>query len=165
MPHRTGSNRYTLRLLMSSVSLLMRLTTVAALLMGFVGCGSVDTGEVVPTVPANGTLMYKGQPLEYHQVTLFPTDNQRPASGISDAEGNFVLGTNQPEDGAIQGTHTVSITYVGPPATDPGAGMMEFPTPPPPKVKLPEHYRDPQRSGITVEIPAGGLRDWQLDLK
>lgn len=138
---------------------------VAVVLLGLAGCGSTDTGEVVPTVPANGTVTYNGKPLEYHQITLFPSDNQRPAAGVSDSDGKFVLGTNQPGDGAIQGTHTVSITYVGPPNTDPGAGMMEFPAPPPPEVKIPENYRDPQRSGITVEVPQGGLSDWQLNLK
>ncbi len=136
-----------------------RFAVVAVAFFGLSGCGSVDTGEVVQTVPVSGTLTYQGRPLEFYQVTLFPSDSQRPAAGVSDAEGKFVLGTNEPGDGAIQGAHTVSVTYVGPPATDPGAGMMEFPAPPPPKVKIPDSYRDPKRSGVTVEVPAEGLSD------
>jgi hypothetical protein len=145
--------------------LYLHATLVAVVCLGLTGCGTTDTGEIVPTVPVSGTVTYNGKPLQYYQITLFPSDSQRPAAGVSDTDGKFVLGTNEPGDGAIEGTHTVAITYVGPPNSDPGAGMMEFPAPPPPSVKIPENYRDPKRSGVTVEVPKGGLSDWQLDLK
>lgn len=140
-------------------------TLAASALLAVMGCGSVDSGDVLPTAPASGTLSYQGEPLAYHQVTLFPAGSQRPAAGTSDADGKFVLGTNKPGDGAIPGSHQVSVVYVGPPSSDPEAGINEFPTPPPPTVKIPEKYRDPRRSGITVEVPDNGLLDWQLELQ
>lgn len=140
-------------------------TLTASMLLAVLGCGSGDTGDVLPTAPASGILSYQGEPLAYHQVTLFPAGNRRPAAGTSDADGKFVLGTNKPGDGAIPGAHQVSVVYVGPPSSDPAAGMNEFPAPPPPTIRIPEKYRDPARSGITVEVPSGGLADWQLELR
>lgn len=59
---------------------------------------------------------------------------------------------------------TVAITYVGPPNNDPEFGMNEFSAPPPPKVKIPAKYRNQDQSGIVVEVPAGGLSDYEIKL-
>jgi len=121
------------------------------------GCGgnSGPVAETVPVVTAAGTLTFQGKPLEHYQVMLFPQDG-RPAAGMVDAAGKFVLGTNQPGDGAPAGTHRLAVTWVGPPSTDPGQGVMEFTPPPPPKIKIPEKYTNPETSGITVEVPESG---------
>lgn len=130
-----------------------------------VGCGpSQPTGETVATVSASGKLTLKGAPLEFYQVTFFPTDN-RAAIGMTDAEGKFVLGTNTPGDGAVAGSHKVAVNWVGPPSTNPNEGMTEFSSPPPPKVKINVKYSNPETSGLTVEIPDSGSTELAIDLQ
>lgn len=133
-------------------------------LIGIVGCGSVVTGEVLSTVRVAGTVTLNGKALEHYKVTFFP-EGSRPASGVSDASGKFVLGTNKVGDGAVVGRHKVSVVYVGPPNTNPEAGMNDFSAPPPPKMKIPAKYNDPSKSGIVIEIASGGITDATVELK
>lgn len=132
--------------------------------MLLVGCDSNPTGDIVDTVPASGTLTFNGVPLEYYQVAFFP-DNNRPAVGITDADGKFTLGTNGENDGAVVGMHRVAVTYVGKPSDNPDEGIMEFTPPPPPKHKIPGKYNAAETSGIMLEIPSDGTSDLALDLK
>ena len=130
------------------------------------GCGSDQpTGQRVATVRASGVLTLDGEPLEYYQVLCFPPDGERPAVGTADAEGKFVLGTNQPGDGAVAGSHKVAINWLGPPSDDPNEGIMEFSKPPAPTVKIDRRYSDPKTSGIEIEIPASGTSEIRIDLK
>lgn len=129
------------------------------------GCGTAQpTGEREDTVTAGGTLTYLGQPLEHYQVLLTPQAPQRPAAGTSDEAGKFILGTNAPGDGAVVGSHRVSVVFVGPPGSG-GDGMNDFSPPPAPKVKLPPKYCNAETSGISIEIPAGGDRELKIDLQ
>lgn len=133
--------------------------------LALAGCGAeVPTGDVVETVDASGVLLYQGEPLEYHQVIVMPA-GERPAMGISDESGRFVLGTNDQGDGAVVGVHPVAVTYVGPPNTNPEEGVMEFTPPPPPKVTIDKKYANPETSDLTVEIPEGGTADLKIDLQ
>lgn len=133
-------------------------------LLGLAGCGVGDSGDVVRTVPAKGQLLYRGQPLEYHQVACFPEDGQRMAIGVSDEQGHFVLGTNREGDGAVKGRHRVAVSYVGPPNDDPEFGMNDFSPPPPPKVKIPPKYGSHEKSGVEVEVPSKGASDLVISL-
>jgi hypothetical protein len=135
-----------------------------AVAIGLCGCGHRSpTGDIEKTVPAAGVLTFQGEPLEYYQVMLFP-EGARPAGGVSDEQGKFILGTNDQGDGAVPGRHQVSIVYVGPPR-GPEWGMDDFSPPPPPKVKIPEKYARAETSGVTVEIPDSGAGDLQIDLQ
>ena len=130
------------------------------------GCGSAQpTGERIATVLVSGNLTKNGEPLEYYQVLFFPEDGERPAAGTANAEGNFVLGTNEPGDGAVPGTHQVAINWIGPPSDDPSEGIMEFSKPPAPPIKIDSRYADPRTSGIVVEVPLAGTNDVHIDLK
>ncbi len=133
-------------------------------LVVLVGCGGGDSGDVVPTVSVKGQLLFRGQPLEYHQVACFPEDGQRMAIGVSDEQGRFVLGTNGEGDGAVEGRHRVAISYVGPPNDDPEFGMNDFSNPPPPKVKIPAKYGSHDTSGIELDIPKRGTDDLVIRL-
>lgn len=147
--------------------LLMKVPVASVLAVAAValaGCGGGSpTGEVVPTVEASGTLTYKGQPLPHYQVVLIP-DNNRPAAGVTDEEGRFTLGTNKAGDGAVAGTHRVTVTYVGPPNTNPEEGVMVFTPPPEPKVKIDPKYATAQTSGLTVDVPDSGTNELQIEL-
>jgi hypothetical protein len=128
------------------------------------GCGdSGPRANIESTVTAEGVVTFEGTPLEFYQVNFQP-EGHRVASGVTDAAGKFALGTNGPGDGAVPGKHKVAVIYVGPPNTDPAAGMNDFKPPSPPKVKIPAKYNRVETSGITVEVPAGGSKELKVDL-
>lgn len=142
-----------------------RVLTLAGLIF-LCGCGSDQpTGDRIATVTASGILTLDGKPLEYYQVLFFPPGGERPAAGTADAQGKFVLGTNEPEDGAVVGSHKVAINWLGPPSADPNEGIMEFSEPPAPTIRIDPRYSDPETSGLVVEIPAGGTNEIRIDLK
>ena len=143
--------------------LVSALPVLAALSLA--GCGTgTPTGDIVETVPARGTLRYRGEPLAWHRITVMP-EGDRPAVGVANESGEFVLGTNDKEDGAVVGTHSVAVSYVGPPNENPGEGVMEFTPPPPPKAKIDNKYGNPETSGLTVQIPEGGTDSLTIDLQ
>lgn len=142
---------------------------ILAIGLGVVAAGCGDPGpsaHIEKVVPVSGTLTYRGQPLEYHQVIFRATDGRRTAIGITDAAGKFTLGTNGKDDGAPPGSHKVGINYVGPPIVDdPSKEPIDPAFRPKPKIQIPANYADPETSGLTQEVPAGGLTDLKIDLK
>jgi len=135
----------------------------------FAGCsGYSQRANVEKVVPAAGTLTYQGKPLDSYQVTLLPTDGRRPASGITDASGKFTLGTNNIGDGAPPGKHKVAIVWSPPrPAGEMGVETINDnpASMPKPQVKIPDKYADPEKSGLTVEVPSRGISDIKLELQ
>src|SRR5437868_6715321 len=133
------------------------------------GCsGYSQRANIEKVVPAAGTLTYQGKPLEGYQVILLPTDGRRPATGITDAAGKFTLGTNNVGDGAPPGAHRVAIVWSPPrPAGEMGQETINDnpATMPKPKIKIPDKYSDPEKSGIVQELPARGVRDIKIDLQ
>src|SRR5262249_38550095 len=126
------------------------------------GC-SRASAAIEKTVHAEGMLMHHGRPLPHYQVMFTPEDGRRPAAGVTDEHGKFVLGTNGAGDGAPAGKHRVCVTYVGPPSG--GAdGMNSFAPPPPPKIKIAAKFGNPESSGLTQEISASGSSDLKVDL-
>lgn len=129
------------------------------------GCG----GKLPGLVPAEGDLIYNGQPLAWATVTLIHCDDPagRPASGLTDAEGHFRLLTLG-EKGAFPGAYSVRITKnilnEGPETVRDwlarhAAGEKE----PPPEERvadvvsvIPPEYQNVNTSGVTVEIGEKG---------
>ena len=77
------------------------------------GCGASNP----PTTPVTGQVKYDGEALEGATVTLTPqagSSDQRTASGITDAEGNFILTTvfadGLSADGILPGSYSVRVT-------------------------------------------------------
>ena len=135
---------------------------IIAIASGFSGCGE-PSAKIEKTVPARGVLTHRGSPLGHYQVLFHPEDGRRPAAGVTDEQGGFVLGTNRADDGAVAGTHRVTLVYVGPPT--PGRdGMIDFSPPRPPKIKIASKYARPDTSGISIEIPASGSKELKIDL-
>ncbi len=130
------------------------------------GCSdSGPVADIVETVAASGTLTYQGKPLPGYQVSFQPVSGDRPASAISDAEGTFVLGTNDASDGAVPGSHRVTVVWVAP--GDDGMGEIiddpeKLPKAP---IEIPVKYHSVASSGLQVDIPANGNNDLRLDLE
>ncbi len=130
------------------------------------GCGGNYTpeAEIFRTVSASGVLTYKGKPLAGFTVTLHPAGDQRTASGTTDTEGRFTLGTNAVGDGAVPGTHKVSVIWQ-PPEDDGLGSTVEDPKKlPKPPVQFPAKYASPEDSGLSLEIPESGSSELKLDL-
>lgn len=144
------------------------LLSISLGMVSFSGCGGgYQTGEIEASVPVNGTLTFQGKPLESYQVVFMPDDGRRVATGVTDANGNFTLGTNKLGDGAPPGPCKVAIQFA-PPTVD-GAGnevIIDDPSKlPKPKIKIPAKYGNPETSGISQDVPKGGLKDLKIDLK
>ena len=108
----------------------------------FAGCGA-------GLVPVEGTVLLEDQPLADAQVLFLPKAGGRPATGKTNAEGQFTLTTNKPDDGVKPGEYQVAVTalkvlYVRP--TD-GSEFGEQ------KVWIaPERYSKPNESGLAATI-------------
>ena len=143
------------------------LATLAMLF--FVGCGGgYGTSDVVATVPVSGTLTYQGKPLEHYQVVFMPVEGTAVPTGVSDASGNFKVGTNDSGDGAPAGKYRLAVSFVGP-QKEGAAGteqIVDDPSKlPKPKIRIPAKYNDPATSGLEQEIPAKGITDLKVELK
>lgn len=141
-----------------------------ALLMAAVcsGCGASSGAPQEKSVPVAGILSFKGEPLADFRVTFIPADGRRAASGLTDAQGRFVLSTNAAGDGAPPGRNKVAVAWEGPPQEDTGGLDTPIENPanyPKPPVQIPTHYADPERSGIEFEIPPSGLEEVIIELQ
>jgi len=114
-------------------------------------CGSASRYE---TVPAKGTVTYKGQPLEKGQIQLLP-DNGPAAVGLIE-NGNFVVGTNADGDGAPPGKYRVTVFSYKETKNRFGETTS--------KAVIPNRYANPDTSNLLVEIPAGGNEAIKVDL-
>lgn len=81
-------------------------TFLAGALLGalFLGCGDGRPQRV----PAGGQVLIDGKPLTFGFVRFDP-ENGRPATGQIGSDGRFVLTTFDDQDGAVMGTHKVSV--------------------------------------------------------
>jgi len=70
------------------------------------GCSQSDRRA---TYPVRGTVTYRDKPLEGARVTFLAPGAPRAAGGTTDEAGNFSLTTFEPNDGAIPGTHEVTV--------------------------------------------------------
>lgn len=133
------------------------------------GCGSADpVPQIEKVVPVSGTLTFAGKPLEGFQVTLIPTDGRRAATGVTDASGQFTLGTNTIGDGAPAGQCKLAVVWVGPQVEEiPGQEeMIDNPSRlPKAPVTIPSKYSNPDTSGLVEEIPDGGTEDLKIELR
>lgn len=129
---------------------LLAATVVAA------GCGESglpERGEV------SGRVTYKGLPLSNAQVTFTPVGEEasRPATGRTDAQGRYTLGTFDIADGAVLGSHHVSVIARGPDRPlkpgEFGSGMPGEQVPGDPLIPL--KYFSPDSSGLTKEVAEG----------
>jgi hypothetical protein len=77
---------------------------VACVTLVFSGCGR--SGPAL--IPVTGKVIKAGKGVAGAGV-LFTPDSGRPAEAITEADGSFVLRTYEPGDGALPGTHKVTV--------------------------------------------------------
>ena len=138
----------------------LRLLAVGILCVWITGCS--DDPNRRPTAPVKVTVTYKGKAVEGAIVQFIATDNPQPSVGTTDASGACSLYTYKPNDGAIVGVNSVTITKneidnknVRP--VDPADADLIGVTPTPIlKSMIPKKYSSPTTSGLQADVVKGG---------
>jgi hypothetical protein len=81
-------------------------STYIAMLFSLSGCNQSNRPA---TFPVHGKVTYRGQPVADASVTFITPGASRAATGTTDESGNFQLTTFEHNDGAIAGTHDVTV--------------------------------------------------------
>ena len=125
-----------------------------------------------------GTVKYKGQPVDGATVSLVADDGNIVASGQTDASGKFTLQTAQGKDTIPAGTYKATVTKMETPkGFDPNkmqveeggknvadmAKMMKGMTFSPPKSVLPEKFRTRESTTLKVTVPSKDPINLDLD--
>lgn len=116
------------------------LTLGLALLAGTMGCGAAE----LPTGVLVGKVTQKGEPINAGTVTLLNEETGVGASAELDVSGTYRL--------AAVRTGDYQVAIQPPPAPSPeemAAGVKDKPS------TIPEQYRDPQTSGLSVSVNSG----------
>lgn len=114
------------------------------------GCGSSDQPDVVPV---SGVVHEAGSPVADATVTFMPSTG-RPSTGRTDSEGRFTLRYTTSVDGAMVGTHQVTIAKGGSmPGPPPGASAESSRggTTPPAGPAPPTEYKWPEPVTVTAD--------------
>lgn len=117
-------------------------------------------------VPTAGSVTFRGSPVEGATVH-FVTERQGRfynAMGQTDTTGRFSLQTFRPKDGAVPGRQKVRIqklTVSEKPADLPLHASFK----PVETSHLPEKYRSPETSGLTVEVSEKGPNEFTFSLE
>lgn len=117
-----------------------------------IGCGGPGT------VPAGGTITYKGQPVADANIMFTPVGGGEIATGQTDAQGKFSLGVVKPGDGAVPGEYRVSLT---PKEAERAEGDYSASPPPP----FPVQYTTDAGSPLKATVKRGEKNDFPLELK
>jgi len=135
---------------------------IIALALGVLGCGS-DGPDMAP---AGGVVLYNSKPLADANVVFTPPTG-RPAVGVTNSEGRFQLTTVDAHDGAVIGSHVVTITKsekveIPPEGNQRPLDPDKIPTP---KRLLPAKYGNPRESGLSAQVAAdAAANDFKFEL-
>jgi hypothetical protein len=100
----------------------------------------------------------------------------RAAAGVTGADGTFELSTFGKNDGAVVGTHTVTITKIQSTVTGEGMSpdnpeggygeaMAQAARQAEVKTELPSKYANPETSGLTAEVTESGPNEFTFELE
>lgn len=136
-------------------------------LMPFVsGCGESPPD----TAPAGGRVLFNDKPLANASVNFIP-ENGKAANGVTDSQGKFTLTTFQPNDGAIVGTHKVTVTVVSteevPEIIPDDYSYTNAGTPDDAAdgSGIPEVYADPRSTPLKYEVKGGEDNNFEVKLE
>ena len=98
---------------------------VVAMCFLLIGCTRTDRPAIAPV---RGQVTYQGKSVAGASVAFLCPGASRPAVGMTDEAGNYQLTSFEPNDGAMVGTHVVTVNKystepeTGVPAIEPPAG-------------------------------------------
>ena len=130
-----------------------KLLAVALLAAAVLGCTQSDI------VPVTGVVLFKGQPADQAEV-MFNPKTGRIATGVTDANGRFMLSTAAPNDGALPGEYIVTLGEYYPPDKPP---KMPPPGQPLPS-RFPPKYGDPATSPLNAKVERGAKNEFIFEV-
>jgi hypothetical protein len=144
--------------LTSNVAQSVKAIAFASFLIAIVGCGR----GLPETAPVHGRVTVDGQPVSEGMMTFHPPAG-RPATGVIKPDGTFELSTFEPADGALLGSHRVTIDATKTIAATAGAKSWEeelamggIPSTDEKTVWLvPAEFAELQTTNLTAEVRAG----------
>jgi len=141
----TSRSQFAAAMMMLMAALMMALET---------GCGPSRPA----LLPAEGVVTLDGKPLANAALVFQPKAGGRPASGRTDENGRFRMGTFAAKDGVLPGEHTVTITAVEEVGPPPEKGSQ-------PKTRwvTPKRYSRADASGLSATVAAGS-KTFSFDL-
>lgn len=119
------------------------------------GCGSKGP----QLAPVEGVVTLNSEALEGASVLFQPQAGGLPATGLTDAQGKFVLKTME-DDGAQVGMSDVSVAKEKKAETDVKLEEGEYG---PVNFETPVKYASPKTSGLSVDVQPG-MEPVKLDL-
>lgn len=135
------------------------ISLVALLLVS--GCGGkVDRP---PVFKAGGVIRLGGKPVPDALVQFIPAAG-RPATGKTNSNGEFTLTTFNTNDGAVEGSHTVTVT-VAMAETIVSNTPDELKAIEKANAAVPLIYKDPKTSGLVNTVEKTGKNHFEIDLK
>lgn len=126
--------------------------SVVALLSGCTQTPSV--------VPVSGKVLYNGEPLPFG-IVMFQPEKGQAAQGEIQSDGSFQLSTYGPNDGAVPGSHKVSVRCFSSQKSGPDGGDSGAPG----RLLIPQQYTRFGQSGLSADIAAGSTQPIVLELK
>lgn len=141
-----------------------RALAAVLLAMGFSGCGGSRTS------PVEGVVLLDGKPVAGASVQFVPQGAGRDATAETDQNGQFVLSTFEPRDGAIPGAYKVVIS---PPVgvadkkvyASSEEAMAAADKAKPAKAtgsRFPQQYTRPDQTPLTQDVPVQGEVKFEL---
>ncbi|MCF0234321.1 MAG: carboxypeptidase regulatory-like domain-containing protein [Thermoguttaceae bacterium] len=133
--------------------------------LGLLASAGCKPGGLKGLVPCAGTVTLNGAPVQDAKIIFQPADSgggQRSAVATTDAEGKFAATTLAPGDGVFPGKYLVTITkytFVNGPEAEINDEPEEDAPAPEQANELPAVYENAEQSGLTIEVPARGVKD------
>lgn len=126
-----------------------------------VGCGGAP--DRPPVYKAGGVVKLGGTPVADATVQFMPAKG-RAATGKTDSKGEFSLTTYNTNDGAVEGSHVVTVTAPLP-ANIVSNTPDELKAIEKAAVSVPPRYNDPKTSGLTNTVEKQGKNYFEIELK
>ncbi|HVJ87627.1 MAG TPA: hypothetical protein VM452_18345 [Caulifigura sp.] len=117
-----------------------------------------------PVAAAFGRITFDGEPLRLGSILFVPTEPGPTAQANLTSDGQYVLTTYEPGDGAVIGNHRIMVISLAEDGQNRPEGSVELPVvsesgdPIPLISVIPERYGDDKTSGLTATVVAGDNR-------
>jgi hypothetical protein len=99
----------------------LRLIMIAAAsCLALSGCTGSDRPALAPV---HGQVTFEGKPVADATVVFLSPGAPRPAVGTTDSSGKYQLTTFEPNDGAVVGTHVVTVKKIPSPSDKAGSAI------------------------------------------
>jgi hypothetical protein len=140
----------------------MRKRSLQFLALAILGALTLGCDDGPAVAPVAGKVLYNGQPMPYGSILFQPRSGQ-PAGGAIQPDGTFKLSTFQEFDGAIVGSHKVSVSCY----TSQSPSQKEKKTVGEATIGallIPSQFTFADQSGLSAEVPAEGTDSLVFEL-